>query len=74
MQGEEVFLRGLFELIFEENQQNIANYVFGNYQAIQTLSFKFFISHIFDSFNHLVTNNLEWWRKNDFWNKAFNSL
>ena len=58
MSGEEVFLRGLFEMASGDNQEKISSLVFGRGQAAQSLAFKLFVSHVFNNFHHLVDNNL----------------
>jgi len=64
--GENVFLRGLYELTTGETQYNIAANVFGRDQSYQSYCLKYFIDHVFDNFQHLLTNNLEWWHDNGF--------
>ena len=46
MSGEEVFLRGLYELSSGENQFKIAELVFRGDQSLQSRAFKCFIDHI----------------------------
>ena len=60
MSGEDIFLRGLYELSTGSLQQMITR-DFGGYQPHQSMAFTFFVDHIFDNFSDLVTNNLEWW-------------
>jgi hypothetical protein len=50
MSGEEVFLRGLYELRTGCNQFLIAENVFGGCQSLQSFTFKSFINHIYDAF------------------------
>jgi len=64
MSGEEVFLRGLFELTSGNNQFMIAELVFGGDQPMQSRAFNSFIDHIYSNFLDLVTNNLKWWYDN----------
>ena len=64
--GEEVFLRGLYEVCTGENQERMAMNVFGGDQPRQSCAFSWFIDHMFDNFEHLVKNNLEWWHRNGF--------
>jgi hypothetical protein len=66
MSGEEVFLRGLYELSSAENQHKISRNVFGLDQSRQSKAFGAFIYHVFDGFQHLVTDNLDWWQRNGF--------
>jgi len=61
MPGEEVFLRGLYELVSGENQFNIATNVFGRDQSQQSRAFNFFIEHVFSSFHDLLYDRLDWW-------------
>ena len=35
--------------------------MFGGGQPVQSFAFTYFCDHIFDSFKHLVTDNLDWW-------------
>ena len=64
MSGEEILLRGLFELVSGQDQFGIAESVFGREQSQQSRAFKYFIDHIYTNFLHLVTNSLEWWFDN----------
>jgi hypothetical protein len=66
MAGEEVMLRGLYELVSGEDQYNIAENVFGREQSQQSRAFYFFIDHVFTTFYDLVTDNLQWW-----WDEGF---
>ena len=61
MSGEEIFLRGLYELVSGEDQFNISENVFGRDQSIQSRAFKYFVDHIHENFYYLLTDNLEWW-------------
>ena len=67
MPGEEVFLRGLFELVSGAKKHLIAEHVFGRDFSAQSRAFLYFIDHVDNNFNHLVTDNLEWWFENGFW-------
>ena len=60
MSGEEVLLRGLYEFSSGDMQEKIAANVFGSEYTRQGRAFKYFIDHIFDNFQHLVTDNLDW--------------
>jgi hypothetical protein len=64
MAGEEVMLRGLYELVTGENQFNIAENIFGRKQTQQSRAFYFFVEHVFTTFYDLVTDNLQWWWDN----------
>lgn len=66
MRGEEVFLRGLYELVSGETKYKIAKNVFGRDFNIQSRVFSWFIDHIFSNFKHLVNDNLAWWFRNGF--------
>ena len=66
MRGEEVFLRGLYELASGHNQHDISADVFGQDQPRQSKAFAYFINHVYDNFRHLLSNNLEWWHRNGF--------
>ena len=70
MSGEEVFLRGLYELVNGENQYNIAENVFGRDQSQQSRAFNFFIKFIDETFYDLLSDNLEWWHDNGFIEKS----
>lgn len=66
MLGEEVFLRGLYELVSGETQHNISRNVFGRDWSAQSRAFKYFINHMYQNFKHLVNDNLQWWYRNGF--------
>ena len=66
MPGEEVFLRGLYEIRSGDNQYDAAVNVFGRDQSVQSRAYSWFIKHIYENFSNLVTDNLEWWRCNGF--------
>ena len=61
MPGEEIFLRGLYELCQGESKHSIAVNVFGREWSTQVRAFNYFIDHVYDNFHHLITNNLECW-------------
>ena len=61
MPGEEVFLRGMFELAQGHTKYSISANVFGREWSAQARAFNWFIDHMFNHFEHLVTDNLEWW-------------
>ena len=54
MAGEEVFLRGLYELVSAANKH------------AQSRAFAYFIRHLYDNFKHLLMDNLHWWYRNGF--------
>ena len=60
LSGEEILLRGLYELVSGADQHEIIA-IFGKDQSIQSRAFKYCINHIYDNFVHLVTDNLQWW-------------
>lgn len=49
MKGETIFLRGLYELVSDEDQYNISNNVFDRDQSTQSRAYSWFINHIYDS-------------------------
>ena len=61
MTGEEVFLRGLYELCSDESKHKISNNVFERDWTAQSRAFTKFIDHIYDNFHQLVHYNLAWW-------------
>jgi len=58
MGGEEVFLRGLYELVTTETMHSIAINAFGRDWSAQSRAFDYYINHIYDTFKHLVTDKL----------------
>lgn len=64
--GEEVFLRGMYELVSGADQLRIAEHVFGLDQSTQSRAFTCFINHVYNNFNHLLKDNLSWWIRNGF--------
>ena len=75
MPGQEVFLRGLYELVSGENQQKIAQNVFGGDQPLQSRAFNWFLEHIDTNFcQRLLRNNLDWWHRNGFWEKSAEAI
>ena len=73
MTGEEVFLRGLYELVTGALQHTIAD-IFGRDFSAQSRAFNFFIDLVYDNHRHLVQNNLEWWYRNGFWEKSAKAI
>ena len=63
MTGEEVFMRGLYELTTGAKKTMVAE-TFGRHPSDQCRAFNYFIKHIYDGFHHLVINNLSWWERN----------
>ena len=74
MRGEEVFLRGLYELVTAETKHNIAANIFGRDWSAQSRAFDYFINHIYDTFKHLVTDNLQWWYRNGFFEESAEAM
>jgi hypothetical protein len=66
MKGEELFLRGLFELSTGDNQARMCTFLFGREQTQQSRAFKYFIDHMYTNYKHLVTDSLPWWHRNGF--------
>lgn len=66
MSGEEILLRGLYELCSGETQHKIARNVFGRDMSSQSRAFGFFIDYIFENFSHLLRNNMKWWYDNGY--------
>jgi hypothetical protein len=64
MPGEEVFLRGLFEMVSADNQERMAANVFGREFSAQSRAFKFFTKTMYSNFHHLVHDNLAWFFRN----------
>jgi hypothetical protein len=74
MVGDEVMLRGLYELVKGESQYSISESVFGRHQSDQSRAFSYFINHIYTAFLHLVTNNLDWWHGSGFLQQSCNAI
>ena len=70
MAKEEVLLRGLYELVSGETKEKIAVNVFGGDTATQSRALHYFINSMEERFNHLVTDNLEWWYANGFFERS----
>ena len=64
MTGEEIMLRGLYELVSGDDQCVIANEILGRDQPAQSRAFSFFINHVYLHFQDILTDNLEWWFQN----------
>lgn len=69
MRGEELFLRGLYELAGGEGQHQISN-IFGRDGSAQSRAFSWFINHIHTAHAHLVHNSLGWWKDNGFFSSS----
>ena len=70
MSGEECFLRGLYELVSGENQEKICINVFGRECTTQSRAFNYFINYIYNNFRHVLTDNLEWFYRNKFFEES----
>ena len=64
LSGEEVLLRGLYELVSGENQYRIAANVFGVDQPLQSKAWTAFIMYVYVTFGSLLTDRLPWFYKN----------
>lgn len=71
MPGEEILLRGLYELANAHTKNKVAD-EFGRDGTAQTRAFTYFIKHMINNFEDLVVNknpdsdNLSWWFRNGF--------
>jgi len=63
MSGEEILLRGMYELVTGEFQSSVSLNVFGRELTQQSRAFTYFIDHIYNHFCHLLLDNLEWFRE-----------
>ena len=70
MSGEEVMLRGLYELASEETKHKISANVFGREWSSQSRAFSWFMDHIYANFSHLVKDNVSWWHRNGFFENS----
>ena len=79
MAGEEVFLRGLYELVSGISKHRIAEETFGRDWTQQCRAFSWFIKHIFLTKKHLIIRdldlpleqtNLGWWYRNGFFERS----
>ena len=64
--GEEVLLRGIYQMVNGTKQFDMAEGVFGRDQSQQSRAFKYFIDYVYDNFAHLVNDNLDWWHRNGY--------
>jgi len=64
MPGEEMLLRGLYELVSGDTQYRIALSVFGGDHSLQSRAFKYFCDFTYTNFKCLVEDNLDWWERN----------
>ena len=70
MFGEEVFLRGLYELRSGDTQYDCSTNLFGRDFTAQSRAYGWFVKHIYYNFRDLITGNLEWWFRNGFVNES----
>ena len=70
MSGEEIFLRGLYEVCTGANQQIMCETLFGREQSQQSRAFTKFINHMYDNYAHLLKKSLGWWYRNGFFRKS----
>lgn len=71
--GEDVMLRGLYELVSGDLKHKIAD-VFGRDFSIQSRAFSYFVEHVYNNFHHLVHDNLSWWLRNGFWEQSAQAI
>ena len=71
MRGEEVFLRGLHELVSGNTKHLICETIFGREYSTQSRAFTYFINFIYDKYAKLVHDNLEWWHKSGYNDQSF---
>ena len=64
MSGEEIMLRGLYEIVTGENQECIGMHVFGRDQSAQSRAFKWLNEHMYNEHHVLVHDNLAWFFRN----------
>lgn len=72
--GEELLLRGMFELVSGNNQHNISVLVFGRDQSVQSRAFTYFIDHIYSNLLFLVSDSLEWWYSMGYLEKSMKAI
>ena len=66
MGREEIMLRALYELASGETQHKISSNVFGRDQPSQSRALSWFMTYVFETCGHKVTDNLQWWFDNGF--------
>ena len=74
MPGEEVFLRGLYELTTGENKNSICKNVFGRHPSDQSRAYSYFINHIYANYKHLLFDNLDWWFRGGYLQESVNAI
>ena len=71
--GEEIFLRGLYELVTGESKHSVAK-IFGRDFSVQSRSFTYFIDHLYSKCEQLMNNNLEWFLRNKFFEESAEAI
>jgi hypothetical protein len=74
MRGEEVFLRGIYELVSGATKHIICETVFGREWSAQSRAFTYFINFMYERYKHLVINNLDWWYRNGFFKASSDAI
>lgn len=74
MRGEEILLRGLYELASGESQHTISTNVFGRDQTSQSRAIGKFIHFVHEKHIHLLENNLKWWYDNGFFARSAEAI
>ena len=64
MTGEEIMLRGLFELCSRDTQYKISRH-FGRCWTMQSRAWSYFIFHMYQEHHHLLHDSLPWWYRNN---------
>ena len=70
MSGEEVMLRGLYELASGETKHKISSNVFGREWSSQSRAFTWFMDYMYCNFRHLIKTNVGWWHRNGFFENS----
>ena len=70
MSGEEVMLRGLYELASGETKHKISSNVFGREWSSQSRAFTWFMDYMYCNFSHLIKTNVGWWHRNVFFENS----
>jgi hypothetical protein len=73
MNGEELLLRSLFELVSGSDQYEIAH-IFGGDQPLQSRALHWFIDHVFTTFHDLLSDNLAWWDQSGYLEKSRDAI
>ena len=69
MPGEEILLRGLYELRSGNTRYDISR-IFDRDGSAQSRAFTYFIDYCSSNFKHLLQDNLAWWNENLFWERS----